>query len=224
MMIAVVQHRGRNEEPAWHWGQDMKSFGYCLLGVFTAAMLIVAPASVDLAPMGFDDNAAFARNGGGQGGGNAGGNGNAGGKGGKGGKSSGHATASVGDDDEPHGTGLGHVKGKGLGHTKGHGVSATDDGAPKGKGLTASSLGRLNAAHASDTARAHAAPNSTVGRIAAFGNALEAGDIEAAAEALADAANKSISPDVVSATAGLMGVDVDEATAEAVSDAANAED
>ncbi|MBL8696817.1 MAG: hypothetical protein JNK67_00505 [Alphaproteobacteria bacterium] len=84
-------------------------------------------------------------------------------------------------------------------------------------------LGALNAAHASPTARANAAPNSRVGRIAAYEDAMhvalampEATPAQRAAKAdaiaaaraqeLAAAANKPISPAVVARVDSLLGL------------------
>ena len=90
----------------------------------------------------------------------------------------------------------------------------------------ASQLGSLNAAHASETARANAAPNSRVGQIAAYEQATLAARAaetdeamtafeQAAAEALAAASNKNNSDDpaVVAAVNGLLGIS-EEADAE----------
>ena len=71
----------------------------------------------------------------------------------------------------------------------------------------AESLGSLNAAHASATARAHAASNSQVGKIASYESAIQAGDISAAGASLADAANKAIIEPVVHAVNALLGID-----------------
>ena len=68
-------------------------------------------------------------------------------------------------------------------------------------------LGSLNAAHASETARAHAAPNSKVGKIASYEQAVQDGDIAGAAADLADAANKAIVEPVVHALNELLGID-----------------
>ena len=58
-------------------------------------------------------------------------------------------------------------------------------------GATASTLGSLNASHASATAFGHASPNSVVGQLSAYAQALNAPnpDIAAAAMALAQAAH-----------------------------------
>ena len=88
--------------------------------------------------------------------------------------------------------------------------------------MSASTLGSLNAAHASPTARAHAAPNSAVASIAAFVNAVESDElsnrqrIEAAAQALASKANKPITTPVVSQVADLANVEVRRREARAI--------
>ncbi len=194
-----------------------------ILGL-AVTVLVLAPVSVD-----FDDGpltfaTAAAKGGGGGGGGGAGG-GNGGGHGG--GNGGGHGGG--------HGGGQGHgasaaAHGDGPGNGRGGGSKgqAQSDGVGKGKGQgsMASKLGSLNAAHASETARANAAPNSRVGQIAAYEQAtLAAREAEndeamialeeAAAEALAAASNKNNSDDpaVVAAVNGLLGI-ADEAEGE----------
>lgn len=76
--------------------------------------------------------------------------------------------------------------------------------------VAASSLGRLNAAHASERALANASPNSTVGRIGAYKAALEDGDLAAAAEALASVSNKAVTEASVRSLNGLLGVTAEE--------------
>jgi hypothetical protein len=75
-----------------------------------------------------------------------------------------------------HGNGNGNGNGNANGHDK---VAGANHGAE------ASSLGALNAAHASETALAHASPNSRVGKIAAYK------DAELAAKAAAEAATEA---------------------------------
>ncbi len=82
-------------------------------------------------------------------------------------------------------------------------------------------MGRLNAVNASDVAKANAAPVSAVGTVAAYGAAVEMGDIEAAAAHLGKAANKTVSVDVVNAVNTALGLEMDEATAMSVADMAN---
>jgi hypothetical protein len=89
--------------------------------------------------------------------------------------------------------------------------------------MTASALGSLNAAHASLMGLENAAPNSVVGQISAFSDAIsqEDPDVEAAAQALAAAANKNIDQAVVDAVDGLLGLDdVSDDTEAAVAEAA----
>jgi hypothetical protein len=78
-----------------------------------------------------------------------------------------------------------------------------------GRGAIASELGKLNAAHASLTALANAAPNSTVGMIAAYRGAIEDGTITSVSQAqaaLGQVSNKGVSPEVVAAVNDLLGV------------------
>ncbi len=142
-------------------------------------------------------------------------------KGGKGGKGGGHGGGGGASAGKGSGQGLGHAKARGLGHGKGHATRA----ASKVDGISASALGRLNAAHASQRARDRAAPNSTVGLIADYQKAVAGGaepDIAAAAEALAAAANKPIDSGVVGAVNGRLGIGTDAATNDAIADAAAA--
>jgi hypothetical protein len=85
------------------------------------------------------------------------------------------------------GNAYGHDKDHGNGNANGH-----DKAAGENHGSSASKLGALNAAHASDTALAHANPNSRVGKIAAYKEAelaakAAAADAAAADQAVADA-------------------------------------
>ncbi|HEB96032.1 MAG TPA: hypothetical protein ENI96_06350 [Sedimenticola thiotaurini] len=94
-------------------------------------------------------------------------------------------TGSSKGDKGGHGFGFGHDRpGKGAPVSD---LSDNDSDTDSGRdhGATASSLGRLNAAHASATARAHAAPNSAVGMIAEYERAEYASRY--AAEKAADA-------------------------------------
>lgn len=200
---------------------------------------------VDGVKISLTDNAAFAKggNGGGKGGGRGGGNGHGGGnKGGHAdmadaGKAGGHARghghghkdglAHVDGHDHSQGHGRGHSKGHGHGHARGDddddgrsdppGAPSLDNGASE-NGISAAALGSLNAAHASANARENASPNSMVGHIAAFADAVEAEsvNIDAAAEALAAKANKSITPEVVEEVSRLAEVEVSPETADAI--------
>jgi hypothetical protein len=83
--------------------------------------------------------------------------------------------------------GHGHAGEHGNGNANGH-----DNVAGENHGSTASKLGALNAAHASDTALANASPNSRVGKVAAYKEAelaAQAAEADAAAadQAVADA-------------------------------------
>jgi hypothetical protein len=197
-----------------------------------ALVLAALPVAPESGTPGFDGAAALANPGGGNGGGHGGGHG-----GGKGGKSRsaaptdrtagpGKATSKGpakgpgrGGRSSGRGLALGHDKDRdavsGLGHAFGH----DDDDATK-HGLTASSLGRLNAAHASATAREHAAPHSAVGLIGQYADAIAAGDLEAAAAALAAAANKDIDLAVVGAVNDLLDIELDEADEQEIADLA----
>ena len=180
-------------------------------------------------------------NAGGNGNGNAGGNGNANGHGrggdqaGMGGKDSkgtrGKSDSAPGRagkanrDRGSNGSTAGKGKGLAHGHSKdsvgglGLGKSKSHEGHKdhKDKGISASALGSLNAAHASSTARDNAAPNSRVGRIASYEDSItsykdsdfmDEEDLQAAAESLASAANKSIDSDVVAAVNDLLDIEV----------------
>jgi hypothetical protein len=178
-------------------------------------------------------------NGGGPGGGNGGGPGNGNGGGPGNGPGNGHGASAAGGlgkgqdkagksgspgssesigrtDHASHGHAFGRdaVSGVGIGKSKSTHETKTNHG------LTASSLGRLNAAHANENALENAAPHSAVGLAAQFAGfeqqALEAATeeeredaISAAAAALAAAANKEIDPEVVGAVNDLLGMDVD---------------
>ncbi len=123
------------------------------VSLFAAAVLSVAPllvgelGSVDLGSQ------AYAK--GGNGGGNGGGQGN--------GQANGKGQSNAG--------GLG-AQGRGLGPS---GKDGQGHGLGNNRGQVARSLGALNAAHASPTARLHAAPNSRVGLIAAYESVVQEG-------------------------------------------------
>ncbi len=120
---------------------------------------------------GFNLASAAQAKGGGNGGGNGGGHGN----GGNGGSSHGQSSSNHGKSAEAHG--------KSVSHETTAAVSDVDS--------DANSLGALNAAHASATARKHASPNSAVGKIAAYEKSREAAsaleDPDAQEQALDDA-------------------------------------
>ena len=95
-----------------------------------------------------------------------------------------------------------------------------------GRGSTASTLGSLNAGHASVTALAHASPHSRVGELAIYKSDLAAfkaalasnnpiaarNDLAAAAQALAVAANKTVTTDTVAALNNELGIHLSTAT------------
>jgi hypothetical protein len=138
----------------------MTMFTRRLQHTLLATATLALPLSATL-PIVFGPAAALAGsgNGGDHGGGNGGdhGGGNAGGNSGGNG-SGGGAQANAGG----HGGAALDRSGQAAG--RGHGGSAN--------GNLASAAGNLNAAHASPNALAHAAPNSTVGRIATYNRAM----------------------------------------------------
>ena len=137
-----------------------------LTTILLASALSAGVALLPITPFGV--HTAWPKGGGGGGGGDGGGHGSAdkGGAGKSGGSvgSAGVSAASATTFD------LGN-HGKGSKGSKG---SAASKGVkdPKGKGSTASALGALNAAHASANALAHASPNSRVGKVAAYKDAI----------------------------------------------------
>ena len=122
------------------------------------------------------------------------------------------------------GGGAGGDSGVGAGANAGtHGAN----GQAHGKGSTASSLGGLNAAHASSVALGHAAPNSEIGMIAAYAAAINAYNsattpaaqataLTAAATALANASNKGVTSATVDALNLLLGVSVSSTTVDSI--------
>lgn len=128
-----------------------------LATLMLAATMLVAPAlssAIGTAP-------AFAGGGGGSGGGGNGGGGHGGGGGGIGGGLGGGAAASA-DTGRDSGNDPGGKGGK------------------DGKGDTASSLGGLNAAHASPNALEHASPNSRVGKVDTYADDPTLSNLQAA--------------------------------------------
>lgn len=149
--------------------------------------LVLGPLAPLMPHIGADG--AYAKSEGGNGGGNGSGNGNGGGNAGGNGKggASGNAGGSAGS--------AGSGKSAGKAGAPGGGVASVDPGlsAPKNaQGKLASELKGMNAVHASATALANAAPNSQVGRIAAYRDAalatIAAGTAVADAQAALDAA------------------------------------
>ena len=104
-----------------------------------------------------------------------------------------------------------------------HGGGSTAQGA---HGSTASTLGSLNAGHASATAMAHASPHSRVGELAVYKSDLAAykaalasnnpiaarQNLAAAAQALAVAANKTVTTNTVAALNRELGIRFSTAT------------
>lgn len=72
------------------------------------------------------------------------------------------------------GNGNGGNGGNASGHSADHGKSAGAHDKNDAKSKEANALGALNAAHASAKARAHASPNSAVGKIASYEKSREA--------------------------------------------------
>lgn len=162
-------------------------------GVAIAAL--VAGTAISVAPradgtLGFGGSVAEAAPGGnGKGQGNGAANGNGGNSANAG------ANASAGAASGSNGLGKGNAFGR---------TGETDSDIA---GAHPSDLGRLNAAHASPTARANAAPNSAVGQIASYERDVQEGDLESAAASFAEAANKDIVEPVVHAVNQLLGID-----------------
>ena len=132
----------------------------------------------------------------------------------------------------------GDADGKGLGEgNAGHGDSDTGHAGQKGNdrdadakasdrdsktGKSGALQGSLNAAHASPTALSHAAPNSRVGQLAAYAAAVKAGNLSAAAQALANASNMSLSSQSVQAVNAKLGISMSANQAASMATAANA--
>lgn len=175
---------------------------------------------------GFDlsvsDNIALAKggNGGGNGGGGGHGGGNKGGRGEASGRDSGIGNAMGHGHDQINGRARrdAHEHGWRYGerHSDPPGAPSLEKKSASEDGISASALGSLNAAHASSTARDNASPNSMVGRIAAFAEAVESDEINAAAEALAAKANKPINEAVVTEVARQAQIELSEEAASAI--------
>lgn len=185
-----------------------------LIGIL---LFILTPLSFDLDFGGISVTAAFAKNG----------NGNGNGGGGSGHGHSGDAKGASAHE-QAHSAGLGHQK--------------QDAPSAKSKGMGVSQLGRLNAAHASPNAREHAAPNSAVGRIAAYEMAVHQRQevqleleslvedksatsqqiedahlaledaVQLEVETLSEAANKEVNVDVAQAVNEMLGIESLERT------------
>ncbi len=212
----------------------------------SAFALTLAAAPLSLGSSGIPTWSTAAAAGGGGGGNGGGGNG-----GGGGGHGQGHGRGGVdGSDDSIGYAGVGQGVGRGGAPGQaGKGGSASAGGKGKGKGSgtgvstsvsttgvtttsshgkLGSALGNLNAAHASETARSHAAPNSMVGQIAAYEREMQAAidsynaatlgnnttaqqaslaAMAAAVQGLAAVANKDVTDDVVRSVNDLLGID-----------------
>lgn len=141
------------------------------------------------------------------GGGNGNGNGN-----GPGGNAAATASAPGGGPGQGHGhaSAQGQANGHGqpepasVGHaTAGHGAANAH-----GRVLVASALGSLNAAHGLPTALANASPNSVVGMLGAYADAVRGWATEAEAQAmLLDIAGRDIDTGIVDAVNAQLGVD-----------------
>ena len=118
-----------------------------------------------------------------QAGGNGRGQGNGQGRGqGGGNQGGGQGASNGGNQGGGQGGGQGAQGAGGNGQSNGNGQSqGQGQGESNGRGAIASALGGLNAAHASETALENAAPNSSVGLIAAYSERVAATD-----QALAD--------------------------------------
>lgn len=164
--------------------------------VSSIAMMLVGAAAFTVVPMSWD--AAQAKNNNGNGDGNGGvhvnngkggGNGNrkpradgTGGsetRGGGNGNQAAHGNGGGNGNQATHGGGNGRGKPEHRRPTAPSSITITSDTSeedvdiPRNHGAVASELGWRNAAHASETARANAAPNSAVGRVAAYRDAVE---------------------------------------------------
>lgn len=138
-----------------------RTMGTFCLSVGLALSIGVLPALTGIGTV--DTSFAKDGNGGGNGGGNSGGN-SGGGSGGKGGGKSDHS-------------GKGNASGKSKSNKAAQSKSEKRSTAKTANVVAVkekNTLGPLNAAHASATARAHAAPNSAVGKLAAYEQSREA--------------------------------------------------
>ncbi|HSE79257.1 MAG TPA: hypothetical protein VLG66_14755 [Alphaproteobacteria bacterium] len=202
-----------------------------LLGATALSLAFaVAPVSFDPASGKFASVTADAR-----GGGNGGDNGNAGGNGQGNGHGNGGAAADggrggpgngYGRDNAPGQVGKSDVgqstadqsRGRGHGNAFGHSTSETAHGYSN-HGALASALGSLNAAHALSKGNTPpASPNSVVGQLAAYRDAMneaiaaptqQARDaaLQDAEESLQAAANKDVTDETRSAVNDMLGID-----------------
>ena len=191
-------------------------------GAATLALAALVAAGMTAAPLSLSDDlsleskVAQAKNGndkGGRGGGND--------KGGRGGNDKGNGGGIVGCN----GGGNGNAGGKSASaSTSETALDASDveldeeEDTAKKKGM-----GSLSASNSSQRARERAAPNSRPGALGAYERALAEGDVEAAAEALARAANKEITPEnvgMVNENLGIQSSPEEEAEMAALAEAA----
>lgn len=195
-----------------------------LSGIGHTALVLSLSLGVTVLPVAPDLGVSRAEARGGGGGGEGGGGGSGGGGGAGGGSGNGQG-------GEQGGRGGGNDFGQGVAAaargdnpSRGEGRGGAEAGARGGdRGALASQLGALNAAHASLTARANAAPNSRVGMIATYERAMLAAltlpavtpqEITARNEAIAAAlatldaaANRSpVTTEVVAAVNALLGL------------------
>jgi len=199
------------------------------------------PLSLDMASLKFEKSQAQAK-GGGNGGGNGGhGGGNGGDHGGHGGNSGGgsHNSGSEsshggGHDRSERTSGSASVSTSGQSRAEQARNSTRDAkiveakvpsevkqaaSSAKSIGLDTAKLGRMNAVHASATARQHAAANSTVGLIAAYEKALSVSegtedqitdaDISEAAKALAALSKEGVPEEPVALLNEKLGLEID---------------
>jgi hypothetical protein len=187
--------------------------------VRTGALTFALAVALGFAP------AALAKGGGGGGGGSGGGgppgqsnapgqnDGNGRGNGSDAGRGSGKSDVGRSETGKADRPGRGGVDSKSA---RDQGDTARDKA--QDKAGAKASLGALNAAHASPTARANASPNSRVGQIAAYERAMQsalaiqdpakrASAITEARALLDDAANKPVTPAVVERVDALLGLD-----------------
>ncbi len=131
------------------------------------------------------------------------------------GNGNGNAGGNGGGNGNGNGNGIGNGQGGGVASASanGHGKSVSTENHDlnaQSHGLTASSLGNLNAAHASETAMSHASINSVVGQIGAAVELAAEEERSLTADDLVGIANKDVDDDVVAAVNGLVdGKDVD---------------
>lgn len=195
-----------------------------LLGATALSLAFAAaPVSFDPGSGKFVSVTADARGGGGNGGdnGNAGGNGNGAADAGRGGPGNGYgrdnAPGQVGKSDFGSST-ADQARGRGNANAFGHSTSETAHG-KSDYGAMANALGSLNAAHALSKGNTPpASPNSVVGQLAAYRDAMNAAiaattqeerdiALQDAEESLQAAANKDVTDETRSAVNDMLGID-----------------